>query len=196
MKKKWRAIADIAHKNVLLLSLVNFADGSKYISSLASEMLSLIETYFKPNPHITIENIQEEGYKHLAIALTDCILGNKPPDLPKTSGRIIGLGALGRISRKIVPDLLGTPLEPTALWDCKASLKVSIAGVPVTLSDFESLTSEDVVLIFPQRVDIKQELSGAVRSRGVERIFFYSDIYKLLTQHKYQQFYNECEFVW
>jgi glycosyltransferase involved in cell wall biosynthesis len=192
LKSKWCIIAELAHKNDLLQSLEKITDCNDYILGFALETVRLVKTYFKPDPCITIDQILGNRYKYLASAITDCILGNKPPDILELTGRKIGCGALGKVGKYIIPDLIGTPLEPTELWDRSASPGDVVCKIPVTLPDYDTLTKEDVVLVFPKEADIKMQLEDTLRSKGAEKILFEDDINSLVIATLYPQFYNKC----
>ena len=69
-------------------------------------------------------------------------LGETPPDIC-INGRVVGYGALGRTAKRLLPLLQGTKLEPSELWDINGGNGV------VTRPDFNALTPEDVLLVFP-----------------------------------------------
>ena len=195
LKEKWWAITELAHKSFLVESLKKICASNEQLSELAMEAAALIGTLFKPDPQITYEHILENDYGLLSIAIADCILGKKAFDGMRTSGRIIGCGAFGEMGRKRLPSLIGTPLEPVELWDDAASRNSCVCGIAVTLPDYDSLKSNDIVIVFPVVQKIRIELYHAAKNCGVERVFFDTDICDFLSAYKYPQFYHSCKFI-
>lgn len=62
--------------------------------------------------------------------------------------RIIGYGVLGKRGKKFLPVLKNTTFEPTELWDKNGD------GITVKKPDFDSLTKDDLVIIFPIHLDL------------------------------------------
>ena len=195
LKKKWHVMAQLAHKSRLLQSLKNATECSNFVMELAMDTVELLSTYFKPDPCITAKHIIENDYGILSIAIAECFLRKKAPDIPKFTGRIIGCGALGFMGKKSIPNLVGTPFEPTELWDQSASSEDILYGIPVALPDFDMLMPNDTILIFPTNYKVKAELLQSAANSRLENTLSDSDIRYYLSAYKYPQFYNECIFT-
>jgi glycosyltransferase involved in cell wall biosynthesis len=189
IKEKWTVMARLAHKSFLLPTLLkNYDIENDEHLKIISEAVSLLSTHFSPDPGITVKQILQNGYGLLAIAVADCILGVKPPEIPEIKGRVIGCGALGEISRKHIPELVGTRLEPKVLWDKSASCGDNIKGIPVTLPEYGTLTNDDIVLIFPHDSITKTEIFNAVNASNATNFVFDSFIGNSISAHIYPQF--------
>ena len=195
LKKKWCIMAEFAHKATLIQSIKKLNDGLRYLPGLAVDACSLIQTHFDPDPGITQEHIMENNYDILSTAISDCILDVKPNTPPNEMGSIIGYGALGKSGRKLIPELVNTPLEPNQLWDISANPGDMVCGIPVSLPKFENLTSSEVFLVFPYAPDVRATVTDALKHYSIEHILFTSDIYQYLSVIKYSQFYTASRFV-
>jgi glycosyltransferase involved in cell wall biosynthesis len=193
-KKKWSVMAEFEYMRLLFPSIGTLNDGSEYLPIFAEKAASLISKHFNPNPCITTKQIIDKGYEMLSIAITDCILRIEPTTIPEIKGRVVGCGALGTVGKRLVPELIGSPLEPTELWDASASKADYVSGKPVTNACYDSLTPEDVVLIFPNNHKVKTEIYDIVLSHGVKRILVYDDIQAIAPSILYPQFYGKCVF--
>ncbi len=84
--------------------------------------------------------------------------------VPNYGGRIIGYGVLGKEAKLLLPLLNGTPLEPTELWDANAD------GGLFNKPDFESLSLNDIVLIFPLN-KVERDTVALIRNRAGLTLF-------------------------
>jgi len=191
VKEKWMVMSRIAHKSFLLPTILkNYDTDNGAFLELIAETASLLSAHFNPDPGITVEHILQSGYGLLSSAVADNILGIKPSEIPEITGQVIGCGALGEIGRRHIPELIGSRLEPTFLWDKSASAGDAINGIPVVVPDYDTLTKDDIVLIFPRDSITKSEISCAVRASKATNIVFDSYINNSLSAHKYPQLYK------
>ncbi|MDR3310418.1 MAG: glycosyltransferase family 2 protein [Oscillospiraceae bacterium] len=145
------SVADEARKSVL-----RFCAKIKYYEQLVcrfekkdalSEALLLVNEYF--NCDLKLENCESLEYI-LFPAIKSFLLGEngymRLSDAP--DGKVVAYGALGVRGRRFLPLLDGTGFEPDELWDVRGD------GMAVKQPDFERLTRDDLVIIFPRGLDI------------------------------------------
>ena len=183
-KKKWRILAEFAPKRFLIRSLMRFDDKSLYLQEAVSEVVSLVNKHFRPDPKITIESILINGFEFLSSAIADCILGTtvgKEPIIMELSfNRIIAWGAAGKRGRSILPGLRGTILEPTELWDIESNNSF------IKKPDQSRLNSSDLVLVLPE---YNISIISALKKCDCQYIT-YDKIIAYIARKKYPGFYD------
>jgi glycosyltransferase involved in cell wall biosynthesis len=147
---------------------------------LLREYIDMVNSYFSPNPCILYNEIDD--IRFLIAAVEDNILCVEP-NIKLHSNRIVAWGALGQNGKALLPFLKGTSLEPTELWDITGD------GTKVKKPNIDSLTKNDIVLIFPTigttAANIRTELDNVKCS-----ILFYEEIVRYISMAKYPRFYN------
>jgi len=109
-----------------------------------TELVDSVNEFFELKRKITIE--QAFNAEEMLFQMLNNILTGRPTgyEIEKPLGRVIGYGAMGKLASLYLPVLMGTPLEPTELWDVKGD------GNAVKRPDFGSLRKEDMLLVFPR----------------------------------------------
>ena len=97
---------------------------------------------------VTPAELSEQGYQDFFASLSQTLL---LPDLVRWK-RIIGYGASGRAAKQYIPLLAETGYNPTELWDNNGD------GYKVRIPDIESLTADDLILVFPRTESIISEI--------------------------------------
>ena len=115
-------------------------------------------------------------------ALLEAILGRQRQIAPP-KGRVIGYAALGKIAARILPDLQGTPLEPTELWDINGD-----SGI-VQKPDFTSLTADDTVVMLSPKRDVAVSVQNVISQSGGGRFIPYSQVTTYIAQHFFPQLF-------
>ena len=108
--------------------------------------LEAINQFFPLQPVIARENINEQ--EKLIFEVFAQLLFNdrsKKYFVPKNKVRVVGCGAMGKRASRWIPLLKDTCLQPNELWDIEGD------GSIVKKPDYSSLTSRDVVLLFPEK---------------------------------------------
>jgi hypothetical protein len=153
-----------------------------------------IQTIFNPAPEINaLDIIDAVRFPMLLRAIENSIDGSviEPIKLKSENSRIIGYGALGKAASKRMPVITGTPLRPDVLWDKNAKTGDEVCQIPVTIPDFESLNSDDIVLIFPVAHEVVEEVKEALSPYGCHAIDNDS-LWDYLSFYYYPQLY-ECK---
>jgi glycosyltransferase involved in cell wall biosynthesis len=83
----------------------------------------------------------------------------------KVSGKIIAYGVLGLRGKKYIEFLYGTPYEPDELWDMAGD------GERVKKPDFERLTKDDLVIVFPKGLTLETPCPTLGFNEMLEYIF-------------------------
>lgn len=136
---------------------------------IAAEISELLDRIFTPSPKISADEILNIGFDHLLRMVKEKIL-----ELDEDTGekfrkahRIIGYGALGKRGKRFMPTLTGTMFCPTVIWDKSADDSGKTAyGIPVTSPDFESITEEDAVIVFPGG-EVLENLISIFKDAGI-----------------------------
>jgi glycosyltransferase involved in cell wall biosynthesis len=135
------------HTNYALSKQYNKNEDSQL---LINEIITLTNKHFSVIPLLSAEEIngREHGFLDASKA---AFRGEKLKKSEIFNARIIGYGALGRLAARLLPQLKGTELEPTELWDVNGD------GINILKPSFDTLRENDTVLIFPIG-DIENEL--------------------------------------
>jgi hypothetical protein len=102
--------------------------------------------------------------------------GHRVAAIQKPKGRVIGLGALGKAAKKRICLLRGSVLQPSVLWDAVASEDSVVDGIAVTPPAYNTLTADDVVLVFPLKESVIEELKDRLEGRTAANIMWNPDI--------------------
>lgn len=109
-------------------------------------------------------------------AVRKTILGDNAKDPIRVHRRIIGYGALGKNAQKYLPLLADTEYQPTELWDINGD------GLSVRKPDFQSLRSDDIVLILVTREAITEDVK---RHAGTAAVLNVNDLITQIIISKY-----------
>lgn len=172
---------------------VNYLDNT---NEFLSEMSNAIQILFEPVPKFDVHDMLNSAKcKIIMRAIYNCALGDTVQRLDhKTeNGRVIGYGALGKMASLRVPIIVDTPIKPDVLWDENAKEKDSLYGIPITKPDFNSLTSDDVVLVFPIAHDVVKEMMEPLRICACHTMDDYA-LLDYLSYYLYPGFY-ECKYM-
>ena len=116
-------------------------DGCNFYTELLQKLTNIINTFF--NFHEPISIYQIKGNVALLYQiLVDVLTGKSKRLTYEITGRVIYYGAMGKNAIRLLPELKGTVLEPTLLWDIKGD------GDIVKKPDFDSLCKDDILLLF------------------------------------------------
>jgi len=139
----WRGAADKCHEI------------SQKIKSIIKELFSvdLKDEITRDNVHILLGAIQRR------------ILKTEPSvQMRKDYVRKIGYGAKGYMAKTLLPMFINTQFEPTELWDIAGD------GTEIKKPDFKSLTGDDLVIIFPN--DLELDFGEATVFKASEMLSF------------------------
>lgn len=147
-------------KSLYRVKLV-FDGESSESEALLTEYISSLNKFGLPfsNHHIQYISCEKD-----ILFVEELILGIRK--------RIIGHGALGTRGKKFLPQLRGRIIEPTELWDKDGD------GAEVKKPDFASLTEQDLVLIFPVKPDVVEDICDELDKVGFTNYLKYHDIIK------------------
>jgi len=155
-KRRLLALARLAYYRELTPFLSRINNGSEYRLMVAQGFSKTIEEVFEPAIRISPDRIIEVGFLQLYRSIVNNILCVEPDFNP--SRRVIGYGALGKAAEKIIPQLIGTEWEPTELWDINGD------GISIKKPELESLTEDDILLVFPKTLSIIREMQEVFES--------------------------------
>lgn len=143
---------------------VNYKFDPKGLEKWENKVAEQVNKSFVPSPQITPKNLRRYGPNYMWRALEDCIFKKENPfsaHFPQR-GRVIGYGALGKKTPSLIVLTRKTPLKIDELWDINAREDSRVAGYDVRKPDFSSVTSEDILLIFPAAIEIKMAVHAAL----------------------------------
>jgi len=144
---------------------------------------SILEKYFIP------ENTDKEVVQMLLDSVEDSILGIPPAKAQVFADKIYAWGVLGRCGRLWLKYLYGTALEPGELWDGLAD------GESVLKPDTGKLTSDDMVLIFPLKPSMVDEIKRRLESVGCNTMEMI-DILAYIRAERFPEIYSaEAKFT-
>jgi glycosyltransferase involved in cell wall biosynthesis len=181
-KKRICATSEIEH-NSLTVRYTFYKDyaSDKLIDSL-DILLKKVSFYYTPANAFN----KRLAYVHplmFCAALKANILRTVPEVFKFNAERIIAWGVLGKNAGKVLPFLIGTPLEPTEFWDSAAK------GGIVRKPDVSSLTERDVVIILPSLQKVGAEIKSSIGERCC-RIITFEQIFNYVSALKFPQFYD------
>ena len=127
---------------------------------LSQEVMKVIADMFKGESGLGAAKIAEVGYKTLFDAIESAFLhkSSKPR-------RVIGYGALGRVAQRIIPQLIQTDYFPTEFWDKNGD------GIRIKTPDFDSLSADDTVLVFPTNPEVVAEIRSNLDKTKVTALY-------------------------
>jgi len=143
--------------------------------TLADQTRDLINQIGECDIQIGLTEFYDRGYDTVFRAIENRYLKKD-----RVFKRIIGYGALGKNAWHILPQLVGSQYCPTELWDKNGD------GYRVKLPDFDSLTADDLVIIFPTKTAIVSELAERLRDSPAT-VCFKNEIDYMLAELKYPQ---------
>ncbi len=114
-------------------------------------------------------------------AIEDNILNVKPIKIAPPKNRIIAWGALGKNARELLPELQGTALEPTELWDTAGD------GVLVKNPDLAGLAKDDTVLVLPS---YSGDIPAMLETSSCGNVLLFNDIITSLSVSVFPEFYD------
>ncbi|MCL2206526.1 MAG: glycosyltransferase family 2 protein [Fibromonadales bacterium] len=162
-KEKLFILKELGRLKAYVNWTANFTEAAPFWQQWIDEYISLVCKHFSFSPESVRKNVSFNNIRIFFQAFEKWLLNEpqeKMPKIPK-GGRIIGYGALGKIAQKLLPFLKETPYSPTILWDNAATdMKL----------DFESLTSNDMLLILPASLDILREVKEKLQNIKSEAI--------------------------
>jgi glycosyltransferase involved in cell wall biosynthesis len=147
-KKRLVEIAEIAKHIQLLTNIAQCDDADLHRENLLNKLIKLVNEHFRLNKPISADEIRENIPYFLNAVKYFILKYFKYLKFPQ--GRVIGYGALGKAAKRLLPMLKGTSFEPTELWDANGD------GITVKKPDFESITANDTVLVFPVADMVKE----------------------------------------
>ena len=182
-KQRLRSMSELSCFMVIAKnSIWNFS--TQEIAEAMENLLEKVLLYFTPST--TIETKFTYAFFlpwQFFAALENNILGILPEKNEVPTGRVIAWGALGKNARSLLPNLIGTFLEPTEFWDAEGDDKY------IKKPDSSSLTEQDTVLILPSRMEAVSTICAALAGSGC-RIIPFDDINFYVNALKFPEFYD------
>jgi glycosyltransferase involved in cell wall biosynthesis len=141
-KNRLKAEADFLRLSNLYAYSRTLAGAEGQTERVVSELISFANDCFNAPGVVTRSQIA--GFESSFIKILKwALFGKTGIVFERSPGRIIGCGALGRAAAKLLPLLRCFALEPTELWDVDGD------GVIVKKPAWDSLSSDDIVFLFP-----------------------------------------------
>jgi len=172
-KKRYSDMARLSYQLELFRQLPQIMRAQSGI--LADQTRDLINQIGACDIQIGVTEFYDQGYDNVFRAIENRYLKKD-----KVFKRIIGYGALGKNAWHILPQLVGSQYCPTELWDQSGD------GYRVKLPDFDSLTADDLVIVFPTKKEVVSELAEILRDCPATA-YFKNEIDYLLAELKYPQ---------
>lgn len=144
---------------------------------LAEQTITEFNKLYNAEINLTAAKFTEQGYQAFFASLSQALLisggGTK-------WRRIIGYGALGKVAKRLLPLLINTGYYPTELWDKEGD------GYQVNMPDFASLSSDDLVLVFPKTENNLAEIK-AILTDTPATVYYYNAIEHIINGAKFPQ---------
>lgn len=133
--------------------------------NIAEQAVVLVNRLLCLTPSVTVADIEQNGFDKFFVALENRLLEKPfcPVPSPLPGGRIIGYGAVDPANYRALIQLEKSPLKPTVLWEEKEVKDSLHHGIPVEKPNFPSLTSKDIVLIFPMDTAVEKQIVAEIR---------------------------------
>lgn len=169
-KKQYLMMAHLSYYLELFRQVPQIAKTQNKL--LAEEVINVIINTFSNDVNLNVSAITKLGHE----SLFDSIEAGFLPE-NKSYKRIIGYGALGKMAQKLLPKLIYTNYFPSELWDVNGD------NERVKQPDLDSLTSDDLILVFP----INEEVLEVIRDRlnkTSAAVYYKKDIERLISEPK------------
>ena len=176
-KKRYLAEAMITF-NFRYTAYNDIPDSISYRLPLAEKIASVIDDNFSPQPRIQACDILAVGFSPLYEIIKDVFLDSDSElrDRFTRAKRIIGYGALGKFGQKDLPLIKDTWLCPTVLWDNEADECEFPCVIPLRKPDFDSLSPDDLVIVFPRSERVLTELRPLLKNTKAGAVLYHSDL--------------------
>lgn len=172
-KKRYSDMARLSYNLELFMQLPQIMRAQSH--ALAGQTRDLINQISGNDIQIGVKEFYGKGYDTVFRAIENRYLKKE-----KEFKRIIGYGALGKSALALLPRLVGSRYCPTELWDKNGD------GYRVKLPDLDSLTADDLVIVFPTKKELVNELAATLQGCPAE-VYFGNEIEYLLAELKYPQ---------
>jgi len=143
-----------------------FAEAAAYQQQWIDTYISLLRCFFSlpDRVGVTLDNMR------YFFNVVEKLMLNEPLlcTLKTPIGRIFGYGALGRIAKKYLPLLVQVCDCPVVLWDKAANDASYFDTIQVTKPDFQALTKEDFLVVFPVSYAVQKEVGDTLEKLGIE----------------------------
>jgi len=159
-KTRLTQLVDIAYVREVQAQLPCIKDSADHYIRLNIELLNVLNR-FSSNIALSLGLICKLGFMAVYNIVCAGIVGS-PYSRYK---RIIGYGVLGKYGRELLPYYMGTAFEPDVLWDKDGD------GIEVLKPDFDSLSEEDLVIIFPKKYIFVKEILKLLGNTRAEVVY-------------------------
>jgi glycosyltransferase involved in cell wall biosynthesis len=118
--------------------------------------------------------------------ITDQLIGHVPKrKAVNPNGRVIAYAAYGKAAMGARDMLLESDIRPYIFWDKSACIGDTIDGISIETPDFESLSSDDTVLLLLKSSAIIRTVLKQVKASGVRcNIWFLNDVRDYLVRNQ------------
>jgi glycosyltransferase involved in cell wall biosynthesis len=137
-------------------------NAENYLTSFSDEFVNFIDTIISPSPCIPVNYLMNQDYFRIIDQVDEILLnvGNGTQQLKAEKPRFVGYGVLGKIGLKMLSLLKDENFAFDCLWDKKANSEI-IFDITIEKPDFNSLTENDIVVVFPKSYDVLVEVARA-----------------------------------
>ena len=173
-KNSYRAMAKLAYYYELFAQLPYIT--KRRSIQLAEQTIAEFNELYGADIDLTATKLNEQGYQAFFAALSQALI---TPDKVKWK-RIIGYGALGKMAKYLLPKLENTAYHPTVLWDGNSD------GDKVLVPDLESLSTDDLILVFPKAESAVLEIETILTGTPAT-VYYYKTIEYILNAARFPQ---------
>ena len=173
-KHNYRSISKLIYYFELLAQLPQII--KRRGRQLAEQTIAEFNKLYNTEINLTATRFTEQGYKAFFASLSQALIMSGGAKWR----RVIGYGALGTMAKYILPQLAGTAYYPTELWDEKGD------GYNATIPDFESLSADDLILVFPKTESAVSEIK-AILSGTPATVYYHHTIEYIISGTKFPQ---------
>jgi len=173
-KKRYREMTKLAYYYELFAQMPQIT--KRWSVQLAEQTIAVFNELYDTDMDLTATKLNEQGYQAFFAALSQALCTS---DDAKWK-RIIGYGALGKMARYLLPKLENTAYHPTELWDENGD------GDQVLIPDPESLSADDLILVFPKTESAVSEIE-TILAWTPATVYYHNTIEYLISSERYPQ---------
>lgn len=200
-KERLIMISELFRLKTILCYIVSHRVGLDNWAALTSELADCVNAAFFPSPTLVPSQLTVENIHSCFSAIESVIFGENQNlaqglNLPHSinTDQIIGWGALGKMGQRLIPQLIGTVIEPSILWDQMAQKDATSFGIPVVAPSFDCIGANHVFLIFPNKDVIVNEMIEMLNKNGGKYYILYDEIVQYLAAKDFYSIY-QSEFL-
>jgi glycosyltransferase involved in cell wall biosynthesis len=197
-KSRFHRLIDYGYRKDLLYHLNGMdglakpiPDAENYLGDFAESFSEFIDGMIAPKPRISKYLFMRSDYFEIIDPIDNIILKGESAGEKIDAPRLIGYGTLGRVAKRLLPVLADANVRFDCLWD-KGANGETIFDVTVTKPDFDAVTDNDIIVVFPMSWEI---LAEAARNTGAAKIVYAPADHDIVRNLRLSKMFHKRTFV-